>query len=160
MLHNFRKSLQHEREQTLKADRFYINVLHASFIKRFNTDSEEDMCMQRQDVDVLITVNGTTFKVSEKFRDVDYGDLYIEIYSKYPDTLGWMHTGSPNAILYFTPRSVYWITHSSLKNFCINELFNAIPTQWLAELYENKKIILLHRLHPYDQGVRLFLNQL
>ena len=159
MLHNFRKSLQHEREQTLKADRFYIDVLHASFIKRFNTDSEEDMCMQRQDVDVLITVNGTTFKVSEKFRDVDYGDLYIEIYSKYPDTLGWMHTGSPNAILYFTPRSVYWITHSSLKYFCINELFNAIPTQWLAELYENKKTIQHKKITIKDSIVDLHLIQ-
>lgn len=91
---------------------------------------------------------------------MDYGDLYIEIYSKYPDTLGWMHTGSPNAILYFTPRSVFWITHSSLKNFCINELFNnAIPTQWLAELYENKKTIQHKKITIKDSIVDLHLIQ-
>ncbi len=159
MLHNFKKSLQHEREQTSRADRFYTEVLNATFIKRFNTDSDEDMRMQRQDVDALITVNGITFKISEKFRDVDYGDLYIEVYSKYPKTLGWMHTGSPNAILYFTPRSVYWMTHSSLKNFCINELFNAIPAQWLAELYESKKSIEYKKIRIKGADIDLHLIQ-
>ena len=70
-----------------------------------------------------------------------------------------MHTGSPNAILYFTPRSVYWIIHSSLKNFCINELFNAIPTQWLAELYENKKTIQHKKITIKDSIFDLHLIQ-
>lgn len=107
MLHNFENSLLHEREQTAKADAFYRYVLLVSDIKRFDTDSEADMEMQLQDVDVLLTLNGIKYRVSEKFRDTDYGDLYVEIYSKYPTTLGWLHTGSPNAILYFTPKTVY-----------------------------------------------------
>lgn len=152
MVHNFRNSLQHEREQAAKADIFYRDVLKAIEIKRFNTDSETDMAMQRQDVDVMFKLNGITFRVSEKFRDKDFGDLYIEVYSKYPHTQGWLHTGSPNAILYFTPQNVYWITHKSLKTFCLNQLLLAIPENWYDDLYkshhtiESKKLIVSNKV--------------
>ncbi|MFZ4725199.1 MAG: hypothetical protein ACOYMD_07095, partial [Paludibacter sp.] len=141
MIHNFSKSLHHEREQAIKADDFYRDVLKVSEIKRFNSDSEADMKMQLQDVDLLITLNGITYKVSEKFRDKDYGDLYVEVYSKYPKTPGWLHTGSPNAILYFTPNTVYWITHKSLKEFCIDKLFPLIPDTWWKEQFQSHKSI-------------------
>jgi hypothetical protein len=139
MLHNFSKSLHHEREQAAKADNFYHNVLKVSEIRRFNSDYEADMEMQRQDVDLLITLNDLTYKVSEKFRDKDYDDLYVEVYSKYPKTLGWLHTGSPNAILYFTPNTVYWITHKSLKEFCLEKLFPLIQGKWWEEQFLSHK---------------------
>ena len=142
MLHNFALSLKYEREQTESADIFYRNVLKVSELKRFNSDSEADMEMQRQDVDLLITLNDLTYKVSEKFRDKDYGDLYVEVYSKYPKTYGWLHTGSPNAILYFTPKLVYWITHKSLKEFCLQKFFPIIPDSWYKEQYQSHNSIL------------------
>jgi len=129
---------------------FYRDVLKVSEIKRFNTDSDADMEMQRQDVDVLLTLNGISYRVSEKFRDKDYGDLYVEVFSKYPKIPGWLHSGSPNAILYFTPESVYWITHSSLKAFCIETLFPLIPQKWYEELFQS---------HASITSKRLFLNQ-
>ncbi|MDO9152653.1 MAG: hypothetical protein Q7U47_02905 [Paludibacter sp.] len=141
MIHNFRKSLKHEREQSAIADKFYRDVLNVTEIKRFNADSEDDMNMQRQDVDVLLTVKGTTYRVSEKFRDKDFGDLYIEVYSKYPHVEGWLHTGTPHAILYFTPKNVYWITHKSLKAFCLDKLFPKIQTEWFDELFVSGKTI-------------------
>jgi len=141
MLHNFKNSLQHEREQTFKADQFYKEILKASEIKRFNSDTEDDMIMQRQDVDVLVTINDIIYRISEKFRDKDYGDMYIEVFSKYPNKMGWLHTGSPNAILYFTPHSVYWITHKSLKEFCFQKLFDVIPANWYHDLYQSDKTI-------------------
>lgn len=141
MLHNFKNSLQHEREQTCKADQFYKETLKATKIKRFNSDSEEDMLMQRQDVDLLITFNNITYRISEKFRDKDYGDMYIEVFSKYPNKMGWLHTGSPNAILYFCPQCVYWITHKSLKEFCFDKLFDAIPADWYHDLFQSDKTI-------------------
>lgn len=146
MLHNFSNDLKHEREQTVLADKFYLEVLKASEIKRFSSDSEEDMIMQKQDVDLLLTMNGTTFRVSEKFRDKDFGDMYIEVYSKFPKVKGWLNTGSPNAILYFTPKNVYWITHLSLKEFCIQKLFPQIITQWFEELYNSGKTIIGKRI--------------
>jgi predicted 3-demethylubiquinone-9 3-methyltransferase (glyoxalase superfamily) len=67
MLHNFKCSLSHEREQAEKADRFYREVLKASEIKRFNTDTEADMVMQRQDVDLLLTLNGVVYRIPKNF---------------------------------------------------------------------------------------------
>ena len=159
MLHNFKASLNHEREQAARADLFYRDVLKVSDIKRFNTDSEVDMEMQRQDVDLLLTLNGTIYRVSEKFRDKDYGDLYIEVYSKYPKTLGWLHTGSPNAILYFTPDSVYWITHKSLSSFCLHTLFPLIPAAWYEELFQSHKTVVSKELLLKGESIKINLIQ-
>lgn len=159
MIHNFRKSLNHEREQSDYADQFYRNVLEVSEIKRFNSDSEADMVMQKQDVDVLLTLKGTTYKVSEKFRDKDFGDLYIEVYSKYPHVEGWLHTGSPHAILYFTPNSVYWITHKSLKEFCFEKLFLQIKSDWFEEIYNSGKTIQNKKITIDEKTFRINLIQ-
>lgn len=159
MLHNFKSSLLHEREQADKANAFYRNVLKVSEIKRFNSDSEADMIMQRLDVDVSITLNGITYLVSEKFRDKDYGDLYVEVFSKYPNKPGWLQTGSPNAILYFTPDQVYWITHKSLAVFCLETLFPLIPKKWYEELYLSHKSIISKRILLNKKLVKINLIQ-
>ena len=142
MIHNFQNSLRYEKHQAQKADVFYREVLKASEIIRFSSDDNSDMEMQRQDVDLLLTLNEITYRVSEKFRDKDFGDLYVEVFSKYPKNLGWLHTGTPNAILYFTPKVVYWITHKSLSSFCHDVLFPLIPEAWYDELYTSHKSIL------------------
>ena len=139
MIHNFRHSLEYERSMAARADAFYNDVLDAKIIRRFDRDSDEDMKMQREDVDVLIERKGVQYRVSEKFREHDYDDLYIEIYSKYPDTPGWVITGTPNTILYFFPSSVYWVTHKSLYEFCVNKLFPAIPKAYIDEIFEIHK---------------------
>jgi hypothetical protein len=159
MLHNFKHSLDHEREQTIKADTFYRNALKATNIIRFNSDTPSDMEMQRQDVDLLLTLNGITYRISEKFRDKDYGDLYVEVFSKYPHTNGWLHSGSPNAILYFTPESVYWITHKSLAAFCLGVLFPVIPADWFEMLFHSHKTIIRKQLKFNDKYVKLNLIQ-
>ena len=139
MIHNFRHSLEYERSMAARADAFYRDVLGAKIIRRFDRDTEEDMEMQREDVDIIIERTGVQYRVSEKFREHDYDDLYIEIYSKYPDTPGWVITGTPNAILYFFPSSVYWVTHKSLYEFCVNKLFPAIPKAYIDEIFEIHK---------------------
>lgn len=159
MLHNFKISLENERSQAEKADRFYSEILEASEIKRFNSDSEADMVMQKQDVDVLLTMNNTTYRVSEKFRDKDYGDLYVEVFSKYPQTPGWLETGSPNAVLYFTPNCIYWITHKSLSAFCLETLFPLIPTKWFEELFQSHKSIISKQLKLNNKFVKINLIQ-
>ena len=159
MLHNFTASLQHEREQTLKADAFYRETLKVSELIRFNSDSKADLEMQRQDVDLLLTLNNITYRVSEKFRDVDYGDLYIEVYSKFPKTMGWLHTGSPNAILYFMPELVYWITHKSLHSFCTEVLFPSFPENWFLMLYQSQKTIVSKRISINGKTIKINLIQ-
>lgn len=159
MEHNFEQSLRHEREQATKADAFYKQVLGVSEINRFSSDSAAHMDMQRQDVDALITLNDITYRVSEKFRDKDYGDLYVEVYSKYPKIKGWLHTGSPNAILYFTPGAVHWITHKSLTAFCIDVLFPLIPEMWYEELFRSHKSIVSKKIIIRGESVKINLIQ-
>jgi hypothetical protein len=141
MVYDFNESLHQEIKKAKNADIFYKNQLGASKIVRFDSGSKEDMIMQHQDIDVLLTIGELTYKVSEKFRDKDFGDLYVEVFSKYPGTNGWLQTGSPHAILYFMPKTVYWITHKTLAAFCLNELFPAIPHKWFAELYNSHRTI-------------------
>ncbi|NDP21759.1 MAG: hypothetical protein GZ091_11870 [Paludibacter sp.] len=159
MNHNFELSLQRERMQAVKADAFYRDVLKVTEIVRFNSDSDSDMEMQRQDVDVLLTLNDITYRVSEKFRDKDYGDLYVEVYSKFPKTQGWLHTGTPNAILYFTPNTVYWITHKSLANFCLDQLFPLIALDFFLELYQSHQPIISKHIVLNKKPIKINLIQ-
>jgi hypothetical protein len=135
MLHNFYNSLLHERESTERADKFYKEQMNATEIVRYNANNEYDMIFQHRDIDVTLTINGKLYNVSEKFRDVDFGDLYLEIYSKYPHTLGWIHTGNPDFIAYFTPQNVFLIAHRALKEFCLETLFPLVPPALLNEIY-------------------------
>ncbi|MDD3080322.1 MAG: hypothetical protein PHH37_14645 [Paludibacter sp.] len=141
MLHNFKNNLKHEKEQADRADKFYREVLHASEITRYNHDNEQDMIMQRKDIDCSFSINNVHYMISEKFRDKDFGDFYVEFYSKYPNTPGWIFTGSANAILYFTPENVYWVTFKSLKTFCVDQLFTTIPQCWFSDIYISHKPI-------------------
>ena len=159
MIHNFRHSLEYERSMAARADAFYRDVLGAKIIRRFDRDTEEDMEMQREDVDIIIERRGVQYRVSEKFREHDYDDLYIEIYSKYPDTPGWLITGTPNAILYFFPSSVYWVTHKSLYEFCVNKLFPAIPKVFIEEIFETHKTYLSKSIVLDKQAVSVKLVQ-
>lgn len=151
MQHNFRKSLLHEKEQSARADAFYADILKVNEILRYNHDTPEDMVMQHADIDVSVRIGERRYNISEKFRDVDYGDFYVELYSKYPHTQGWMHTGNPDAIVYFMPTKVYWVQHSSLQRFCFDVLFPAINQDdvrsfYLSELHlKPLKIRLLHK---------------
>lgn len=151
MIHNFEQSLIDEKKLSTRADKFYREVLNVSDIKRFNSDSESDMEMQRQDIDLLLTLKEITYRVSEKFRDKDFGDLYIEVFSKYPQTPGWLISGTPNAILYFTPFSVYWITHLSLKNFCQKTLLPAIPENYYSKIFKSGKTIISEKIKMNDE---------
>jgi len=156
MIHNFEKSLQRERNKANEADLFYRNVFHATEIIRYNSDNEFDMEFQRKDIDLTLTIENQKYHVSEKFRETDYGDLYVEFYSKYPHVKGWMHTGSPDIIVYFTPNFIYRIIHRGLENFCLEKLFPQIPEKCFFDIHSSgksivrEKIILNERLIPIN----------
>ncbi|MBN2767260.1 MAG: hypothetical protein JXR27_12890 [Paludibacteraceae bacterium] len=146
MIHNFRHSLEYERSMAVRADAFYRDVLGVTSIKRFDKDTDDDMRMQREDVDVLIVRNGIEYRVSEKFREHDFPDMYVEVFSKYPHTPGWLQTGSPNAILYFFPSSVYWITHKSLYDFCVKKLFPAMKDSYYEDIFRSHRNIVTQKV--------------
>lgn len=146
MLHRFSKSLELERQQAASADSFYTKVLGARQVIRYASESAQDMAMQRLDIDVTIKVGERIFQISEKFRTRDFDDLYLEVYSKYPPILGWMDTGSPQVLVYFTPSKVHWIAHKELKDFYLLHLKPALDEKWFASLYNSNDSIVSHKL--------------
>ena len=112
--HNFWKSLKVERKKAVLADAFYTHVFEVEKIIRFDTESGRDMEFQRADIDAQLYGWGRHSNVSEKFRDVDYNDLYVELYSMYPATKGWMHNSAADHLAYFFPTRLIWINKKEL----------------------------------------------
>ena len=112
--HNFWKSLKVERGKAVSADEFYYNVFEVENIIRFDTESERDIDFQRADIDVQLHAWERHTNVSEKFRDTDYNDLYIELYSMYPNVQGWMQNSSADHLAYFFPTRLIWIDKKDL----------------------------------------------
>jgi hypothetical protein len=137
--HEFQERLERERSQQEVADNFYTEKLGATLIKRYSSDSQEDMEFQRKDIDVTLTIDGEIYHVSEKFRDKDWGDLLLEIYSKYPGTPGWINTGSADIMAYFFPERMFWIDDYALSSFCIDQVFQAIPRESITEIMAIEK---------------------
>lgn len=137
--HDFYRSFGHEHEQTARADEFYRQLPGCGKIIRYDSGSEEDMLFQRQDIDVSVEINGRQYFISEKFRDIDYGDIYLEIYSKYPDVQGWMSTGSPDALVYFTPKNVCWISHPGLHAFYSRKLLPVLSSEIIHDVYLSRQ---------------------
>lgn len=132
--HHFCESLNKEKQFLPLADRFYIEKLGVKNIVRYNSDSEEHMPLQRKDIDLSFELNGGRVMISEKFRGDDYGDLYLECYSKYPDTLGWMHKSEADFLACFFPERVIWLNKKKLVNFFQTQLWPAIPGAWFAKI--------------------------
>lgn len=90
MEHNFDKSSAFEKSRFEKANSFYIQKLGVKEIHRIGFDTEQDKQLQREDIDlILLNKNDEKIAVSEKFRKNNYNDIYFELYSKFPDVIGW-----------------------------------------------------------------------
>lgn len=132
--HHFRESLNKEKQQLALADRFYTKKLGVKNIVRYHSDSEEDLVFQRQDIDLSFELSGRRVMISEKFRGSDYGDLYLECYSKYPGTLGWMHKSEADFLACFFPERVIWLNKKKLVEFFLIKLWPAMPGAWFAKI--------------------------
>lgn len=119
MPHNFWKSLDFEGSKTKLADQFYYHTFGIESHVRFDTGSEFDMDFQGLDIDLQLNAWGRHTNVSEKFRDNDFGDLYLEVFSMYPDTPGWTTVEGADHLAYFFPLRMFWIKKPELK-----EVFN------------------------------------
>ncbi len=163
MIHNFSQSKLYENEQIKKADKFYHDVLHVFDIKRFNYQLSEERKMQLHDIDLLLTYQNKSYKVSEKFRSKDFGDLYLEIYSKYPKVSGWLNEGISDYIMYFTPEKVYCIDDLSLKKFYKENLISLLPSFWFENLKTSDRNIISKKIYvnniPYIISIIKALNE-
>lgn len=136
MPHNFQKSLAYENSKTSLADSYYFNQLHIEKIIRFNSGSGNDMVFQRRDIDLQLYGWNKHTNVSEKFRDFDFNDLYLELYSMYPEVKGWMHKSEANYLAYFFPKRMIWIDKKDLisifKKYIEPNIIYSDLNVWLA----------------------------
>ncbi len=159
MINEDQNSLYIVSQNKQEADIFYTSELKASAIKRFDTNSIENMEMRNQNVDLLITLDDKTYKVAENFSKDESENLYVEIYKAYPKTMGWVYTGSPDLIFYFTPRNVYSVEYKSLSAFCINTLIPLIPKMWYRHFKNSKKSPVYKMIKCNDDTFRIKLVQ-
>jgi hypothetical protein len=135
--------MQCEQKNQKRADDFYLNHLGATDIVRYNHNTKSDMKKQRSDIDVSFRRKGKLIKISEKFRAKDFNDLYIEFYSKFPNTRGWLDKSQADYITYFFPARVFIIDEKSLAEFYKNHLSVAISEDIfnrLVEKYPNRNV--------------------
>lgn len=137
MAHDFNISLEYEQSKFQVQDEFYIKELGATCLQRAAFETEDGKKLQKQDVDIQFTVGGKRINVSEKNRKCDYGDLLLEIYSKYPNTLGWMNNSNADFLAYFVPGKVYWINKRELEDFYNKFLANQIPDSVFGDMVNN-----------------------
>jgi len=98
-------------------------------------DSGLLLVYQRRDIDICLLFNGRNIHISEKFRKMDYGDLLIELFSKYPDVKGWMNNSEAEYITYFTPHKVYVINKMELLNWYQTENFEDKINQEISNFH-------------------------
>ncbi|MDR1984504.1 MAG: hypothetical protein LBQ28_06755 [Prevotellaceae bacterium] len=134
--HNFNESMQREQAKQKRADDFYLKHLGATDIVRYNRNTAADMKVQRMDIDVSFRHKDKLINISEKFREKDFNDLYIEFYSKFPNTRGWLDKSQADYITYFFPTRVFLIDEKKLGEFYKNYLSKAVSEDTFKRLIE------------------------
>jgi hypothetical protein len=134
--HNFIESRQYECNCQKRADDFYLKHLGAENIVRYNRNTNADLKVQRIDIDVSFQSNGNYVNISEKFRMRDFCDLYIEFYSKFPNTPGWLDKSQADYIAYFFPKRVFLIDEKALAEFYKNHLSKIVSEDAFERMVE------------------------
>lgn len=137
--HRFSESQSFEQDNFSFADQFYKEKLGAKNICRIGYETELEKRLQRNDIDLIFNWKGKDWLVSEKFRQKDYGDLLIELYSHFPHKPGWMDHSKAELLVYFAGESVYIINKIQLKKFYHSVLFPAVPKGYFEELISKKQ---------------------
>ncbi|MGB0403264.1 MAG: hypothetical protein ACPGEG_04150 [Salibacteraceae bacterium] len=139
MPHNFWESLAYESSKANQADRFYSHTFGVEAITRFDTGSSFDMEFQRKDIDLQLEGWGRFANVSEKFRDKDFNDLYLELYSMFPERRGWMHNSEADYLAYFFPTRMFWINKRDLLDVFSKHIENIVSNQQIDSVISKRK---------------------
>lgn len=118
-----------------RADMFYKNVLRADIIKRYSPKKNEDKDMLSKDISLHVKMNDKESTISEKTRDQDWNDIYVEIYRKYPDEAGWIKFTEAEFLAYFFPGRVFFSKMEPIRNLCQDILCRAVNTGIFKDMY-------------------------
>lgn len=128
------KTFQNYEANYNRADMFYKNVLKAEIVKRYSWYNEEDKEFLKKDISLTIKMNDKETTISEKSRDQDWHDIYVEIFRKYPDEDGWIKVTEAEYLGYFLPGRVLWAKMEPIKALCHNIISKAIESGIYKEL--------------------------
>lgn len=118
-----------------RADMFYKNVLKAEIIKRYSLKKDEDKDILGKDIYLHVKMNEKETTISEKIRDQDWNDIYVEIYRKYPDEAGWIKFTEAEYLAYFFPSRVFFSKMEPIRNLCQDILCRAVNTGIFKDMY-------------------------
>ncbi|NTW32082.1 MAG: hypothetical protein HGB12_05580, partial [Bacteroidetes bacterium] len=118
-----------------RADMFYKNVLKAQIVKRYSIFNEDDKEKILKDQDLTINLNDVDVTISEKSRDLDWNDIFVEIFKKHPGEAGWVKYTEADYLAYFFPGRVFWAKMEPIKALCEDILSKAINSGIYKELY-------------------------
>lgn len=128
------KTFQNYETNYNRADMFYKNVLKAEIVKRYSYNNEEDKEFLKKDISLTIKMNDKETTISEKLRDLDWNDIYVEIFKKYPDEAGWIKATEAEYLGYFFPGRVFWAKMEPIKTICYDIISKAIESGIYKEL--------------------------
>jgi hypothetical protein len=114
---------------------FYQSKCPECVINRYDSNLIQDIDFQKKDIDLTIVIEDRSIHISEKFRKEDYGDLLIELYSKYPTHQGWMENSHADYLAYYAKDSVYIVDKPLLIKWFEAENF---VIKLSTEIDENK----------------------
>ena len=118
-----------------RADMFYKNVLKAESVKRYLHNKEEDKEFLAKDHSLFVKIADRETTISEKIREQDWNDIYVEIFKKYPHEEGWIKYTEAEHLAYFFPGRVFWAKMEPIKMLCHDILSKAIDSGIYKELY-------------------------
>ncbi|MFH0867574.1 MAG: hypothetical protein V1904_15395 [Bacteroidota bacterium] len=118
-----------------RADMFYKNVLKAEIIKRYSHKKDEDKDILSKDINLHVKMNEKETTISEKTRDQDWNDIYVEIYRKYPDEAGWIKFTEAEYLAYFFPGRVFFSKMDPIRSLCQDILCRAVNTGIFKDMY-------------------------
>lgn len=117
-----------------RADMFYKNVLNADILKRYSPRNIDDKEFVAMDYALKIKMGDREVHISEKSREQDWNDIYVEIYRKYPEEEGWIKYTQADYLGYFFPGRVFWAEMAPIKQLCFEILAKASESDIYKEL--------------------------
>ena len=147
-MNNFLTALEYEKSQQKMADDFYKKIFGDDLIeiKRWDYNKDEySRSMQKKGIDVTLKVRKISknrpteieYNISEKFRTNDWDDMFIELYSKFPNTIGWGHQYNADCIAYFMDNEMYIVNNQHLSSL-VESISQQLSKDFLSDIFSAK----------------------
>lgn len=135
----FEEDLSYENRRKAFYDGFYEQN-GIKVISRTDWDTDDGQEKQKEDIDAYLKIGGTTFSVSEKDRNKNYGDILVELFHIFDDGTrenGWIEDTEADLLSYFTPDTHFFVNMQSLKEVVLEIIVPALHSQIIGFEHES-----------------------